>query len=423
MAAPIVFISYSHDNEPHKQWVLQLAADLRARGVDALLDQWDLSPGQDVAAFMESSITAADRVLMICTQKYVEKAEKGDGGVGYERLIVTGELVARIDTKKFVPLVRQASEPANIPKFLGSRLYIDFSDDAAYSAKIEELAREIHGTPARTKPPLGPNPYTGTIPPPVPARIAGPSGLTARGDFVLDEQWFVDNISKASSELVRTKRTGAMEIRAALHDPVSKSQLELLNAVRASEIRTFGWPIGVLLENRDEFRPKPMADGIVAEVAISGRGFSGESSYDYWALRNNGDFALLQTLFEDERRPGSLFFDTRIVRITESLLFVSRLYQHLGVVLDARVSVRIGHRGLRGRTITSASQNRHILEATTAEERAEAQITDTVDGIRKRLVEHVQAIAAPIFMLFDFKQFDHSIYKDIVTKFVAGHIS
>jgi hypothetical protein len=39
-----------------------------------------------------------------------------------------------------------------------------------------------------------------------------------------------------------------MELRFGLHDPLSKSQVDLLNAVRKSEIHTFGWPIAVTLE-------------------------------------------------------------------------------------------------------------------------------------------------------------------------------
>ena len=42
MDNPTVFISYSHDNEDHKSWVLKLASDLRSHGVNAILDQWDL---------------------------------------------------------------------------------------------------------------------------------------------------------------------------------------------------------------------------------------------------------------------------------------------------------------------------------------------------------------------------------------------
>jgi hypothetical protein len=51
MSAPKVFISYSHDSPQHKDWVRSLASALRVNGIDAVLDQWDLSPGQDMAAF------------------------------------------------------------------------------------------------------------------------------------------------------------------------------------------------------------------------------------------------------------------------------------------------------------------------------------------------------------------------------------
>ena len=105
MKAPSVFISYSHDSEDHKGWVLRLATHLRERGVDATLNQWELVPGQDVVAFMQKGILEADRVLLVCSSNYVSKAEAGSGGVGFERLIVTAEVVQNIDTKKFIPLV------------------------------------------------------------------------------------------------------------------------------------------------------------------------------------------------------------------------------------------------------------------------------------------------------------------------------
>ena len=53
---PKVFISYSHDNPNHKQWVASLAIKLRENGVDAVLDQWDLYPGEDVPVFMEKNL-------------------------------------------------------------------------------------------------------------------------------------------------------------------------------------------------------------------------------------------------------------------------------------------------------------------------------------------------------------------------------
>lgn len=250
MITPRVFVSYSHDSEAHKQWVLRLATDLRTAGVDATLDQWDLSAGQDVVAFMTEGISKADRVLLVCTSTYVQKADAGAGGVGYERLIVTAELVQTTDTKKFLPLLRDNASAAKIPKFLGPRLYVDFTVDAEYGAKLEQIVREIHGVPSLAKPPLGANPFAGTAPPVTPpARVAGPSGLTASGSSVLADEWFEQHQEKAIAGLSKLGLPGSMELRFALHAPVNKSQIELLSAVRSSEIQTFGWPIGVLLEN------------------------------------------------------------------------------------------------------------------------------------------------------------------------------
>ena len=37
-----VFVSYSHDDEKHKEWVYKLSCDLVKNGIDTILDQWDL---------------------------------------------------------------------------------------------------------------------------------------------------------------------------------------------------------------------------------------------------------------------------------------------------------------------------------------------------------------------------------------------
>jgi len=115
-----------------------------------------------------------------------------------------------------------------------------------------------------------------------------------------------------------------MEVRFGLHNGLNKSQIELLNAVRASQILTFGWPIAVLLENRPEYRPRPFGDGIRADLAFAGH----RTSYDYWAVRKNGDFYLLQSFFEDSRERNALFFNTRIVRVTEALMFAGSSTPH-----------------------------------------------------------------------------------------------
>ena len=139
------------------------------------------------------------------------------------------------------------------------------------------------------------------------SRIAGPTGITASGRLLLDDPWFSANEQTAVLGLERLYFNGSMELRLALHSPTAKSQIELLNAVRKSQIHTFGWPIGVVLDNRAEYRPRPTTDGIRAEVAETQMAFTGRPSYDYWALRETGDFYLLQSLFEDDREAGAIF--------------------------------------------------------------------------------------------------------------------
>jgi hypothetical protein len=40
---PRVFMSYSHDDDEHRDWVLQLSSRLRGNGVDVCLDRWDVT--------------------------------------------------------------------------------------------------------------------------------------------------------------------------------------------------------------------------------------------------------------------------------------------------------------------------------------------------------------------------------------------
>ena len=156
---PKVFISYSHDSSEHRRWVSELGAKLRHNGVDAILDQWDLGPGADVTQFMERGIIDSDRVLVICTDQYVRKANTGEGGVGYERMIVTRQLVKDLGTNKFIPVIRQASEQEKTPTFLGTRIYIDFTNDSQFDSEFDKLIHELHRVSIVEKPPLGKNPF------------------------------------------------------------------------------------------------------------------------------------------------------------------------------------------------------------------------------------------------------------------------
>lgn len=156
---PKAFLSYSHDSLEHKKWVLDLATRLRNNGVESIIDQWSLGPGDDLPHFMEQNLAAADRVLMVCTENYVKKANSGAGGVGYEKMIVTADLLKRIDSNKVIPLIRQVGTH-DVPTFLQSKLYLDFSREDQIELSFDDLVRAIHGKPLYVPPPVSNNPFT-----------------------------------------------------------------------------------------------------------------------------------------------------------------------------------------------------------------------------------------------------------------------
>ncbi|MGZ3883211.1 MAG: toll/interleukin-1 receptor domain-containing protein [Flavisolibacter sp.] len=156
---PLVFISYSHDSDIHKDWVLQLATRLRSNGVNVILDRWNLKLGTDLASFMERSLSKSNRVICICSESYVSKANNGKGGAGYEKQIMTAEIVKDQNTNWVVALIRNNNSDRKTPTFLNGRLYINFEDDNLYEANYEKLLRDLLDEPVLPIPPIGKNPF------------------------------------------------------------------------------------------------------------------------------------------------------------------------------------------------------------------------------------------------------------------------
>ena len=158
MSIPKAFISYSHDSLNHKKWVNELATKMRNNGIDAILDQWELMPGGDLPHFMETNLESSDYIIMICTESYVKKANEGKGGVGYEKMIITSNLLQNIDQDKIIPIIRQ-SGTSSIPTFLKTKLYLNFSKSSEFEYSFDELIRKMHNSPLLKKPKVGNNPF------------------------------------------------------------------------------------------------------------------------------------------------------------------------------------------------------------------------------------------------------------------------
>ena len=77
---PRLFITYSHDSEPHRDRVLTLAHRLLAAGHNVILDRFTVHPDPNWPQWMARELIAADVVLCICTPTYRARFEGRGGG-------------------------------------------------------------------------------------------------------------------------------------------------------------------------------------------------------------------------------------------------------------------------------------------------------------------------------------------------------
>lgn len=182
------FMSYSHDSDDHRAWVVRLATDIRANGIEATLDHWHLRPGEALGAFMARAVKGSSKVVVVCSARYVTKAEAQLGGAGYEGALVTAELVRDQGTSRFIPVLRGNPEGV-VPAFLDGRLFIDFRNEDEYEKKLTELLRALHDLPPVDPPPIGASPFQ-SVPPaavPVSARSGSSSGLAGEIEALLED--------------------------------------------------------------------------------------------------------------------------------------------------------------------------------------------------------------------------------------------
>lgn len=157
---PVVFISYSWDGEEHEEWVLGLATKLRNKGVDVILDKWDLGPyGSLLPSFMEQSITKSNRVICILTPNYKKKTDNLSGGVGYEYSIISSNIFKDSKNRtKFIPLLKSGSIENSVPGALDGGYHIDMRDNSFFDENFKRLLRDVFCEPEFKKPPLGKRP-------------------------------------------------------------------------------------------------------------------------------------------------------------------------------------------------------------------------------------------------------------------------
>lgn len=415
---PRVFISYSHEEVEHNQWVMKLAADLRSNGVDAYLDKWDLIPGQDTTLFMERNIRDSDYVILVCTKKYAERSNIPQGGVGYEKNIISAEMLRTSDLRpKFIPVLRKGTYDDALPTYLGSKYGIDFRESRNHVGALDELLRAIYKQQHPDKPPLGTGPFESEIASSSTETVEEISSpVTTRQDKNIDiwEKEALERFEYLCSTKLNTEQknpfmSGFWQASYVLYsDPDFISLKEFLEKLRKSETGRTGWDIG-WVPTRDAIAPYPYKNGI--EVWLAEDGNKDPDNSDFWRAETTGRFSL----FRGHQEDGSEFrsrlnasekvidFHLVLWRISELLLYLESFSNQMAVG-SSRATVKIVWNGLKERRIFSHEgigrpYAQHICQQ---DEVSSTYDISSCSEIKKTLIKDVHSITTPLFEAFRF---------------------
>ena len=148
---PKVFIS--HATEDKERFVREFATKLRARGIDAWVDEWEIFPGDSlVQKIFNEGLKQASAVIVILSQTSVNKP--------WVREELDAAFVKRVNQgSKLIPVVIDNCE---VPTVLHSTAWQKIADISSYEKEFDRIVTSILG--GTNKPPLGPLPkYLHTI--------------------------------------------------------------------------------------------------------------------------------------------------------------------------------------------------------------------------------------------------------------------
>jgi len=151
-------------------------------------------------------------------------------------------------------------------------------------------------------------------------------------------------------------------------------------------------------------RPKPMSNGIQSIIGEP-------DSFDYWAFNLNGDFYLKQA-------PIARFADTmirldnRIKWSAELLSHAYRYYNSAGLSKTTPIDFILEYKGLAGLRLGQENDSqRYYSEEVSVEDHCAIDAQFTMRELELDFVSAVEALCAPLFLLFDFQKFERSAYE------------
>lgn len=143
-----VFISHTSTTQDQINWVKKLALILDKYGIQARLDKFHLRRGMDLPQWMCNELYLAEKVIVICDAAYKQKADGRVGGVGWETMIIQGD-IARLppDSTKYQVVVREQNIDDGLPMYLRNKYAFHAWPKNDFSLFEQELAQEILDAP------------------------------------------------------------------------------------------------------------------------------------------------------------------------------------------------------------------------------------------------------------------------------------
>lgn len=143
-----VFISHTSNTSEAEEWVKALCLHLIDQGVQARLDKFHLRRGMDLPQWMCNELALANKVVVVCDEAYKQKADGRIGGVGWETMIIQGDL-AKLppDSTKYQVVVRATEIRNGLPMYLSTKYAFHAPTASVDSAFRDELVRELLDLP------------------------------------------------------------------------------------------------------------------------------------------------------------------------------------------------------------------------------------------------------------------------------------
>jgi SEFIR domain len=162
---PLVFVSYVHGTDMHKQQVLEFARFLRTQGVEPVLDRWTTVARKDWYPWIVAEIQRADFVLAIASGPYREVFDGTAPPTQYRGTQAEAALLRELlhDDRgtwlpKILPVVMPGRSKDEIPLVLQPNSADRYELSAFTTDGAEELLRVFFGKPKHVPPPLEPPP-------------------------------------------------------------------------------------------------------------------------------------------------------------------------------------------------------------------------------------------------------------------------